>query len=81
MCETERIAAAGAFALDVCCHNRATLTVGPVSLHLERQALDQLTDFVRMAQRRLIVRDEHGDHWREIVRAPDLESDDHAAGS
>lgn len=69
----ERIAHAGGFTVDACCDEHLTLRVGPVSLHLERAALDQLESFLRVVKRRLVVRDEHGSHWREVVRAPDLE--------
>lgn len=72
MCSQERIINAGAFAVDACCEDRIVLSVGPVSLRLHRDALDQLTDVLATARNRLVVRDEHGAHWREIVRAPDL---------
>ncbi|MCR9247819.1 MAG: hypothetical protein NXI31_22555 [bacterium] len=74
MPEIERVAQQGCFALDVCSCDRATLSVGPVSLRLERSTVDELAKFLKLASRRLVVRDEHGKHWREIVRAPDLES-------
>lgn len=69
----ERIARNGCCALDACSEDHTVLTVGPVALRLERRAFEQLTDLLLTSRRRLVVRDEHGDHWREIVRAPDLD--------
>ena len=76
MCQRERIAEVGCFSADVCCADRVVLSVGPVSLRLERGALEQLAGFLRVAQRRLVIRDEHGSHWREIARTPDLDNRD-----
>ena len=74
MCQRERIAERGSYRLDACSCGRATLSIGPVSLRLERTALDELTEFLQLAGRRLVVRDEHGAHWRDIARTPDLGS-------
>ena len=75
MCnQRERIAVLDRYlAADVCCEGRVGLSIGPVSLRLERAAFEQLASFVTKTQRRLVVRDEHGEHWRGIVKAPDLE--------
>ena len=73
MCRPERIVRGGCFAVDVCSETHTTVTVGPVTLRLEREALEQLAQVLRTATQRLVVRDEHGEHWREIVHAPDLD--------
>lgn len=74
MCYKERIARSGSFVFDVCNCGQATLSLGPVSVRLDRDAVEELLTFFELVERRLVVRDEHGEHWREIVKAPDLEA-------
>ena len=77
MCkQRERIANSGHFAVDVCCRDRTVLTIGPVSVALERRALEQLASFLDVARRRPVIRDEHGSHWKEVARPRDLEHGD-----
>jgi hypothetical protein len=61
---TELIARSDICALRVCegCHT--TLTVGFTSLHLDRETLRHLVRFLREAERRLVLREEHGPDYR-----------------
>jgi hypothetical protein len=61
---TELIARSEICALRVCegCH--ATLTVAATSLHLDREVLRHLAWFIREAERRLVLREEHGPNYK-----------------
>jgi len=63
----ERIAERSFCALDRCASGRVVLSIGPVSLRLGRDELDELRRFLGVGMRNLVLREEHGADWRRIL--------------
>lgn len=73
MSGAECIARSPGIAIHSCCQGHVVLGLGPTSVRMDRDTFDALARVALIAQRRLIVRDEHGARWRDVVATPDLD--------